>query len=222
LEIQDTGVGIPEEYLRRVFDPFFTTKPVGVGTGLGLSISHRIVSEFGGEIGIESENRQGTLVWMSLEAAPPEAAPQPRPPTFPPPSNREHSARILIVDDEPAILRALSRVLSGYQVTRALSGREALTHIEHSGPYDVVFCDVMMPELSGIDVYERARQVCPGQEDRIVFITGGAFTEHAARFIDSIDNPKLGKPFDAGEVRALVKSLTREPMAERPAPPEGR
>jgi PAS domain S-box-containing protein len=215
LEIQDTGVGIPEEYLRRVFDPFFTTKPVGVGTGLGLSISHRIVSEFGGEIGIESQHQHGTLVWMALETAPLEIVPPPKQPTFPPPSNREHASRILIVDDEPAILRALSRVLSGYQVTRALSGKEALQHIQESGPFDVVFCDVMMPELSGIDVYERARQICPGQEERIVFITGGAFTEHAARFIDAIDNPKLGKPFDAGEVRALVKSLTREPVNER-------
>ena len=214
LEIQDTGIGIPEEYLRRVFDPFFTTKPVGVGTGLGLSISHRIVSEFGGEIGIESQHQHGTLVWMALETAPLEVV-VPRPPTFPPPSNREHAARILIVDDEPAILRALSRVLSGYQVTRALSGKEAIKQIEQSGPFDVVFCDVMMPELSGIDVYERARQVCPGQEQRIVFITGGAFTEQAARFIDGIDNPKLGKPFDAGEVRALVKALTREPVSER-------
>jgi PAS domain S-box-containing protein len=214
LEIQDSGIGIPEEYLRRVFDPFFTTKPVGVGTGLGLSISHRIVSEFGGEIGIESQHQHGTLVWMSLETAPLEAAPPPKQPTFPPPSDREHAARILIVDDEPAILRALSRVLQGYQVTRALSGREAVSRIEHSGPYDVVFCDVMMPELSGIDVYERAKQVCPGQEQRIVFITGGAFTEHAAKFIESIDNPKLGKPFDAGEVRALVKALTREPMRQ--------
>jgi CheY-like chemotaxis protein len=79
----------------------------------------------------------------------------------------------------------------------------------------VVFCDVMMPELSGIDVYERAKQVCPGQEERIVFITGGAFTEHAAKFVDAIDNPKLGKPFDAGEVRALVKAMTREPVTER-------
>jgi PAS domain S-box-containing protein len=217
LEIEDTGIGIPEEYLRRVFDPFFTTKPVGIGTGLGLSIAHRIVSEFGGEIGIESQHQRGTLVWIALEAAPLEAVPPPRPPTFPPPSNREHAARILIVDDEPAILRALSRVLSGYQVTRALSGREAITHIEHSGPFDVVFCDVMMPELSGIDVYERAKQVCPGQEQRIVFITGGAFTEQTAAFIDAIDNPKLGKPFDAGEVRALVKSLTREPVIERDA-----
>jgi two-component system, cell cycle sensor histidine kinase and response regulator CckA len=214
IEIQDTGIGIPEEYLRRVFDPFFTTKPVGIGTGLGLSISHRIVSEFGGEIGIESEHQRGTMVWVALESAPLEVV-VPKPPTFPPPSNREHAARILIVDDEPAILRALSRVLAGYQVTRALSGKEAVTHIEHSGPFDVVFCDVMMPELSGIDVYERAKQVCPGQEERIVFITGGAFTEPAAAFIDSIDNPKLGKPFDAGEVRALVKALTREPISER-------
>jgi PAS domain S-box-containing protein len=215
LEIQDTGVGIPEEYLRRVFDPFFTTKPVGVGTGLGLSIAHRIVSEFGGEIGIESEPQKGTLVWLALETAPIEVLPSVRP-SFPPPSEREHSARVLIVDDEPAILRALSRVLSGYQVTRALSGKEAVAHIERSGPFDVVFCDVMMPELSGIDVYERAREVCPGQEQRIVFITGGAFTEQAAAFIDSIDNPKLSKPFDAGEVRALVRSLTREPIERAP------
>jgi PAS domain S-box-containing protein len=215
LEIQDTGIGIPEEYLRRVFDPFFTTKPVGVGTGLGLSISHRIVSEFGGEIGIESEPQRGTLVWLALETAPIEVLPSVRP-SFPPPSEREHSARVLIVDDEPAILRALSRVLSGYQVTRALSGKEAVAHIERSGPFDVVFCDVMMPELSGIDVYERAREVCPGQEQRIVFITGGAFTEQAAAFIDSIDNPKLSKPFDAGEVRALVRSLTREPIERAP------
>lgn len=214
LEIQDTGVGIPEEYLRRVFDPFFTTKPVGIGTGLGLSISHRIVSEFGGEIGIESQHQHGALVWLSLDAAPPEPAAAPKPPTFPPPSNRPHSARILIVDDEPAILRALSRVLSGYQVTRALSGKEALMYIEQSGPFDVVFCDIMMPELSGIDVYERAKQICPGQEQRIVFITGGAFTEPAATFIDSIDNPKLGKPFDGGEVRALVQALIRGPGGE--------
>jgi PAS domain S-box-containing protein len=214
LEIEDTGVGIPDEYLRRVFDPFFTTKPVGVGTGLGLSIAHRIVSEFGGEIGIESEHQRGTRVWLALEPAPPAAHLAPRPTSFPPPSNRERSARILIVDDEPAILRALTRVLTGYQVTRALSGREAVTHIEQSGPFDVVFCDVMMPELSGIDVYEYARRVCPGQERRIVFITGGAFTEHAAAFIEKTDNPKLGKPFDAGEVRALIKSLTREPLAD--------
>jgi PAS domain S-box-containing protein len=215
LEIEDTGIGIPEEYLRRVFDPFFTTKPVGVGTGLGLSISHRIVSEFGGEIGVESQHQHGTLVWVALEAAATGAELRPKLTTAPPPSGGDHAARILIVDDEPAILRALSRVLQGYQVTRALSGREAVTHIEQAGPYDVVFCDVMMPELSGIDVYERARQVCPGQEQRIVFITGGAFTEQAARFIDAIDNPKLGKPFDAGEVRALVKALTREPVVER-------
>lgn len=214
LEIQDTGVGIPEEYLRRVFDPFFTTKPVGVGTGLGLSISHRIVSEFGGEIGVESQHQRGTLVWVALEQARADAHVPPRKTSFPPPSNSQHVARILIVDDEPAILRALTRVLSGYQVTRALSGREAIAHIENSGPFDVVFCDVMMPELSGIDVFERAKQVCPGQEQRIVFITGGAFTEQAAAFIEATDNPKLSKPFDAGEVRALVKALTREPLPD--------
>ena len=73
------------------------------------------------------------------EPAPAEINSSPKQPTFPPPSNRDHAARILIVDDEPAILRALSRVLSGYQVTRALSGKEAVAHIEQSGPFDVVF-----------------------------------------------------------------------------------
>ncbi len=215
LEIRDTGIGIKEEYLRQVFDPFFTTKPVGVGTGLGLSISHRIVSEFGGEIGIESEEQRGTLVWLSLETAPIEASAPPKPPTLPPPSSGAHEARILVVDDEPAILRALARVLQGYSVTQALSGREAISLIERTGPFDVVFCDVMMPELSGIDVYERAKLARPGQEQRIVFITGGAFTEPATKFLESIENPRLGKPFDGSEVRALVKALTEKPMFQR-------
>ena len=79
----------------------------------------------------------------------------------------------------------------------------------------MILCDLMMPAITGMELYAALANALPDVSQRMVFITGGAFTEQAAKFIDSIDNPKLGKPFDAGEVRALVKSLTREPVVER-------
>lgn len=208
LEIRDSGVGIPAENLGKVFDPFFTTKPLGVGTGLGLSIAHHIVSDFGGEIAISSKLGEGTTVSLVLQEAP---APSPlpaRPSTIPPPPTATRRLRILIVDDEPAILRALQRLLSAHDVFRAQSGREAVERIEQIGPFDVVFCDVMMPELSGLDVYREVSERRPGQEQKIVFVTGGAFSEETSKFLDSIPNPKLSKPFEPGAVRALIKSLS--------------
>ena len=208
LVIRDTGVGIPPENLSKIFDPFFTTKPLGVGTGLGLSIAHRIVSEFGGEITVASKFGEGTTVSLILQEAPGQSEPVPRPSTLPPPAARKPKLRILIVDDEPAILRALQRLLSSHEVFRAASGREAVERIEQIGPFDVIFCDVMMPELSGPDVYRRVSEIRPGQEQKIVFVTGGAFADQVAKFLDSIPNPKLAKPFEPGAVRELINSLS--------------
>jgi PAS domain S-box-containing protein len=208
LEIRDTGVGIPPENLSKIFDPFFTTKPLGVGTGLGLSIAHRIVSEFGGEIVVRSKFGAGTTVSLILQEAPRHSEAPRRPSTLPPPSGRKRNLRILIVDDEPAILRALQRLLSSHEVFRAASGREAVERVEQIGPFDVIFCDVMMPELSGPDVYRRVSELKPGQEQKIVFVTGGAFADQTAKFLESIPNPKLSKPFEPGVVRELIKSLS--------------
>jgi CheY-like chemotaxis protein len=211
LEIEDTGCGIAKENLSRVFDPFFTTKPVGVGTGLGLSIAHRIVRELEGEIHLDSVHGRGTRVLLTLPAAPRSAVALPVLESVPPFSSDRFRARILVIDDEPAILRAFRRALSAHEVVLATSGPEAMCKLAESRRFDVIFCDVMMPEMSGVEVYQRISERHPGQEHKLVFMTGGAFAEPAAHFIESVENPKLKKPFTASSLRALVSVVTRLP-----------
>jgi CheY-like chemotaxis protein len=209
LEIEDTGCGIAKENLSRVFDPFFTTKPVGVGTGLGLSIAQRIVRDLDGEIHLESVHGRGTRVLITLPAAPLSAATLPALESVPPFSSDRFRSRVLVIDDEPAILRAFRRVLSAHDVVVAGSGLEAMSKLAEGRNFDVIFCDVMMPEMSGVEVFQRIRERHPGQEHKLVFMTGGAFAELAAHFIDSVDNPKLKKPFTGSSLRALVAAVTR-------------
>jgi len=209
LEIEDTGCGIARENLSRVFDPFFTTKPVGVGTGLGLSIAHRIVRELEGEIHLDSVHGRGTRVLITLPTAPFSAAALPLLESVPPFSTDRFRARILVIDDEPAILRAFRRVLYAHDVVLATSGPEAMSKFADSRRFDVIFCDVMMPEMSGVEVYQRISEQYPGQERKLVFMTGGAFAEPAAHFIEAVENPKLKKPFTGSSLRALVAAITR-------------
>jgi len=209
LEIEDTGCGIAPQHLSRVFDPFFTTKPVGVGTGLGLSIAQRIVRELGGDVRVESEHGTGTKVLLSLPAAALTASPEPALESLPPFYTDRFRARVLVIDDEPAILRAFRRVLFAHEVTAVTSGVEAVQKLADGASFDVIFCDVMMPEMSGVEVYERIRDRHPGQECKLVFVTGGAFTEPAAQFIESVSNHKLKKPFSGSSLRALVASVSR-------------
>ena len=209
LEIEDTGCGIAKENLSRVFDPFFTTKPVGVGTGLGLSIAHRIVRELEGEIQLDSVHGSGTRVLLTLPASPVSAAALPVLESVPPFSNDRFRARILVIDDEPAILRAFRRVLYAHDVVLATSGPEAMSKLAEKRRFDVIFCDVMMPEMSGVEVYQQISERYPGQEHQLVFMTGGAFAEPAAHFIESVDNPKLKKPFTGSSLRALVAAIAR-------------
>ncbi|HEY4106186.1 MAG TPA: ATP-binding protein, partial [Polyangiaceae bacterium] len=209
LEIEDTGCGIAPAHLSRIFDPFFTTKPVGVGTGLGLSIAQRIVLELEGEIQVESQHGRGTLVRLTLPAAALTAPPEPAVETIPPFSTDRMRARVLVIDDEPAILRAFRRLLYTHDVVVAASGNEAMQKLAEGAPCDAIFCDVMMPEMSGVEVYQRIAELYPGQERKLVFMTGGAFSEPAAHFIQSVNNPTLKKPFTGTSVRALVAAMSR-------------
>jgi two-component system cell cycle sensor histidine kinase/response regulator CckA len=211
LEIEDTGCGIAKANLSRIFDPFFTTKPIGVGAGLGLSIAQRIVRELDGEIQIESVHGAGTRVRITLPATPLSASRDVPLDSVPPFSSDRFRARILVIDDEPAILRAFRRVLASHDVHVATSGPEAMQRLSEGPPFDVIFCDVMMPEMSGVDVYQRISRLHSGQEHKIVFMTGGAFGEPAAHFFESVANPKLKKPFTGNSLRSLVATVTRLP-----------
>jgi nitrogen-specific signal transduction histidine kinase len=201
IEVSDTGAGISKENLPRVFQAFFTTKPVGVGTGLGLAICHTIVTSMGGEISVTSEVGVGTTVRVLLPIA---VAPAPRQrsiqPSTPP---RAGPKRILVVDDEPLVARALERTLRGNDVTIALSGKDALAALAGEA-FDLVFCDLMMPGVSGMDLYQELR---PDQQERFVFVTGGAFTARAQSFLASIPNRTIDKPLDIKLVRKIVAEL---------------
>ncbi|MFP2911938.1 ATP-binding protein, partial [Pyxidicoccus sp. 3LFB2] len=208
VEVTDTGVGIPREVIDRIFDPFFTTKPVGVGTGLGLSICHSIVSGLGGDITVESELGRGTTFRVVLPTTEPEVVAKPLASA----SQTARAAprgRVLVVDDEPAVGRVLQRILREHQVEVANSGRQALELLEHGPEPDAVLCDVMMPDLTGRDVYEAVRRGHSGLEGRFIFVSGGAFTTGAREFLASIPNILLEKPFDEGRVRHVVDELVR-------------
>jgi signal transduction histidine kinase len=209
VEIADTGDGIAPEARGRVFDPFFTTKPVGSGSGLGLSIVHGIVTALGGTIALESQQGRGTVVRVSLPPAPTldESRPAPSPATTGPAAFTTSQRRLLVVEDEPALARAFQRMLRGsHQVTVARGGREALELLRSGQRFDALLCDLLMPEMTGMELHEQVRAEFPGLERRIVFMTGGAFTSRAREFLDEVQNPYLAKPFDLqGVVGALEK-----------------
>jgi signal transduction histidine kinase len=202
VDVSDTGSGIPSENLERIFDPFFTTKAVGVGTGLGLAICHRIVNELGGHITVESELGKGSRFRLSLPAVRERSLP-PKPASQVPPKARRQ--RILIVDDEETLARAIERSLRpDHDVVVVMRAKEALTLIEGGERFDVILTDVMMPEMTGMDMYERLRQVAPEQAEHVVFLTGGAFTPAAREFLDSVPNPIIEKPFEPKSLRAVI------------------
>ena len=205
VEVQDTGPGISPQLLRRIFDPFVTTKPAGRGTGLGLSICRRIVHSLEGTIELQSHPGQGTVARVVL----PRATRAQRPLTVPPPSmsaiRRAAGGKlsILVVDDEPVIARLIQKALVDHDVTTAHDGREAVALMgQHA--YDVILCDLIMPEMTGMDVYRAALQREIPLNDRIVFMTGGAFTQRARDFLQSVPNLRIEKPFDLTHLERTI------------------
>ncbi len=108
-----------------------------------------------------------------------------------------------MVDDDPLVRRSLQRLLRKHVVSTAGSGREALDLISRQH-FDLVFCDLMMPELTGMDVYDRLRDAGEGLERKLVFMTGGAFTDRARQFVDAVPNPCVEKPFNLARIRELL------------------
>jgi CheY-like chemotaxis protein len=111
---------------------------------------------------------------------------------------------ILVIDDEPMVGRLVERALGrGHQVTSVVTGRDGLERLASGERFDLILCDLMMPELTGMDLYERVVALCSDQAERMVFLTGGAFTRRARDFLEN--RPFLEKPFDLSALEALVR-----------------
>jgi len=201
VEVRDSGSGILPADLAHIFDPFFTTKRAEAGTGLGLSVCHGIVKALGGTIDVESTPGKGTTFRVSLPARREEAAPSPgAAASAPAPARR---GKVLVVDDEALVGKSLARLLAAHEVTVLTSPLEALSRAAKGERWDVVLCDLMMPEMSGMDLEERLSEMAPDLVPHIVYLTGGAFTERSRTFL-AAGRPHLEKPVDPTVLRAQV------------------
>jgi CheY-like chemotaxis protein len=232
-EVRDTGAGMTPEVRARIFEPFFTTRPVGAGAGLGLAICHGIVADLGGRIEVESEPGQGTTVRVVLPPMAPgaaaalpavvaptgPAAPAPAPPPADAWAALPPDGRVLLVDDDALIGKVVVRSLAGGPEVVALEdGREALRRLLAGERFDVVLCDLMMPDFSGMDLHAALQAARPDLAAQVIFVTGGAFTPRARDFLASVRNECLKKPFEPAALRRLV---ARRLAAARRAPGGG-
>jgi signal transduction histidine kinase/CheY-like chemotaxis protein len=206
----DNGRGIAARDRPRLFEPFFSTKPQDEGSGLGLFVSLGIVTAIGGNVEVESELGVGTTVRIVLPPAPSAAIPAESASSLPISVARR---RLLVVDDDVLVSRTLGRLLKGHVVDVASSGREALQRLEKDRDYDLVLCDLMMPGLTGMDVYEEIEQRYPELAERVVFISGGGLTERSRDFIERHADRVLAKPIDSRQLGKLLAK--RVPESER-------
>jgi CheY-like chemotaxis protein len=209
IEVRDDGVGLSPDDLRRIGEPCFTTRARAGGLGLGLFVSRGILTAHGGRLETESQLGAGTTVRVVLPSLlTPPVAPAARasPPTAP--STRR---RLLLVDDDPAVLRSLDRALRrNWEVVSVASGSAALDAVRAT-PFDVVVCDLMMPGMSGMEVADVLRRSHPELFARTLFLTGGAVDEKAARFLERSDIRHELKPVRLDALERALASVVANP-----------
>ena len=218
IEISDTGVGIREQDLPHIFDPFFTTKAAGTGTGLGLAICRGIMTTLGGQISVSSEPGRGSTFKVILPFAAEESASQ-RVVAEADPTEQAAPSRILIIDDEPLLGQTLLYAFKGrHEVSICTSGREALRRLETDSSFDLVLCDLMMPDVNGAAVYAAVQREHPELAERFVFMTGGAFTPRAREFLSQHTGAQLEKPFNIADIEKILGQFAAAAARAVPTP----
>lgn len=205
VDIFDTGPGIDPREADRIFEPFVTTKAVGEGTGLGLYVCRSLVESMHGRIELAPRDEGGTRATIILPVAPSTDMLSERSVSIHEPTPTEDlQLRILIVDDEEMLASALARSLRGHHVQTANRGAAAL-QMARAGHFDLVLCDLIMPEMSGKEVYEALAQHDPTIRTRFVFMTGATVTSEARAFAAQVDAPVLEKPFSRAQLLAVLE-----------------
>jgi PAS domain S-box-containing protein len=208
--VTDTGTGISKENLERIWRPFFTTKSPDVGTGLGLSISREIIERAGGRIDVVSPLFPGdppygsefTIVLPAagrMDSSPPISSSVPRAMTT--------RSRVLVVEDEPSLARALADAIGRTHDVFVASGAEEARLRFATERFDAVLCDLRMPGMSGETLYEQLLAEDPRQANRFVFMTGVGFGTDVERFLLGSGRPVLEKPFSTVDALATIAKV---------------
>jgi len=199
LEVADSGPGVPVADRDRVFEPFFSTKEIGKGTGLGLFVCRNIVQGLSGDVQILDRPAGGALFRVTLPAAPAapaaKAGPVPAAKAGPAPAAGRH---VILIEDDSMVARALTLQLraAGYRVTAVNDGKEGLELLRSRPEVDLVFCDLMMTGMTGMDLAEALAAEAPEVAAKIVFMTGGAFLPRAREFVARHFDRTVDKPFN--------------------------
>jgi len=200
--IRDTGSGMAPEVLRRIFDPFFTTKPPGTGTGLGLSVCARLVDAMGGALTVTSTPGVGSTFRLWLQSAE---------------DSREgmsidsagvvQRGRILVVENDRATACSIARMLGDrHDVVIERDTRSAMTRLAVDPAFDVLLCDLVLPELAGVSLHRELSCQRPELAERLVFLTGG-FAPEASEFLARVQNPRVPKPLSPDELERCIRSV---------------
>jgi signal transduction histidine kinase/ActR/RegA family two-component response regulator len=204
LTVADTGPGIPPGLQVRIFEPFFTTKPPGVGTGLGLPLCRGMVEAHGGTLAVTSAPGHGATFRITLPVVAVPASPPAPPSATEAPVVRGQT--ILVVEDEPSLASGLARLLrrDGHTVEAVANGRLALARLE-ARAYDLILCDVRMPELDGPSLYRLLERQQPHLCQRVIFLTGDTLEAATQAFLEASGAPCLTKPFAIAEARRAIQ-----------------
>jgi PAS domain S-box-containing protein len=218
VEIQDDGPGVPQALAGRIFEPFFTTKNVGEGTGLGLSLAIGIAEAHGGSLALVPVS-QGACFRLTLPTTTVPAVVTPAASLEVRSTPSEHGRRALVVDDEPALRQVLQRLLTqrGFIVDVAEDGHPACGLIE-SHVYDVIFGDLQMPNMGGMELFDWIRRRRPASSAAFVLVTGGLLTSELQSVIESFHIAVLPKPFGAAALDRLLDELLAEPQGANAHP----
>ena len=217
VEIRDTGRGMSKTLQARIYEPFFTTKGAEGGTGLGLSISRDIIASHGGRIEVNSVPDRGIAfrVYLPLPNIETEGqvarSPSRSVSGVVPAIRGGVLPRVWVLDDEPMVGQVISRALQArYDVWVASTPRELFARLEAGDTFDVCCCDLMMPEMTGMEVRARIAAAWPQLLPRIIFVTGGPSTPDGREFISRPDVFVLDKPFDVETLRDAVQRVLGE------------
>ena len=213
ITVSDTGAGMSPDVAKRIFEPFYTTKEVGRGSGLGLSQVYGFVTQSGGQVDVQSQPGQGACFTLRLpltEAVPITPAAEVAPTEAPP-----GVERLLIVEDDPAVLSVSLDMLTGlgYQCEVAVDAAGALARLESETAFDLLFSDVVMP--GGMNGMELARRACELRPGLRVLLTSGYVGDKA--LVGDCEFPLLDKPYERAHLASRLRQLLDEPATGAPA-----